>query len=911
MGSARRFIGAVTSRCANLRFVFAVGAMAVVAGKVVHVYAHLPALATSDLLHWGLSFFAQDVVLLLVLRLLFDLDLRRRALWLRIIAPATGSAVVAVLLALASFNVSFFYVTGAEIHWRNIGFASDSNSRKLLLEGLLSCSLTFGAIVLVGWLLQDGCHRVMGLVLEITQWPFVFLWRKLPIARSRVKYAHLPQLDTEEAAVQMEPVLDGKGDDADKADDYPGDNDAKPISKLKVLSYAVVGIILFVIFVEIAARPKSGGLTFMSWTLPLLPFVDFYKSAPSLGSLAPVYGSSIEFSWDNRTALHKPVRFNWLPRGKPLAGFEDWYKKGRTHYRADQDPMRISNLKNDLLPQLRKKLASVKIRHVMLIKLESTRKDIFPLKHDGLIWDKLAKSFPDNRVPPSVGKFLSTLTPTANFLTGEYDDGFQHANKTPRGGINFKSAHTTATYTLKSLAGTICGLSPVTVDFNVEVFNHIYQPCLPHIFDAFNALNHSRDKATHDFTSFKWKSSFMQSVTNLYDRQDMLMTNIGFPPENTVAYEYLKGPSPKFGPPRVPETHWWSIPEVALEDYVRDAFASAKKNNERVFLTHLTGTTHMPFWLPKYEKYVPLTKDDNLRQLSKYVNTVGSVDRWLKRVLDILDEEGVADETLVVFVGDHGISIAEEGSVTPYYNPHVANFHVPLVLSHPKLPQINVNDSVISLQILPTILDMLRETGSLSKSESRAAGDLMRNYEGQSLLRPINKVSNETGQPNWQFTVLNPGRAMVSVRDASRPEWRIVVPIVDDVEWRFVNLDEDPHERSPVRSLTFRAFLGEIEEKHGIAAAEWAEAAAFMGRWWVEENWKRWRALQAALAGGKTDIVDYLLSQGEDPNYDYLLVAAKAGFEKAVVLLLDYGAEADNPDENFKIPQLEIDTRSA
>jgi ankyrin repeat protein len=58
----------------------------------------------------------------------------------------------------------------------------------------------------------------------------------------------------------------------------------------------------------------------------------------------------------------------------------------------------------------------------------------------------------------------------------------------------------------------------------------------------------------------------------------------------------------------------------------------------------------------------------------------------------------------------------------------------------------------------------------------------------------------------------------------------------------------------------------------------------------------RSRALWAALAGGKIDIVKYLLSQGEKINYCYLLQATEAGFEAAVELLVDYGSQIDKPD---------------
>lgn len=87
-------------------------------------------------------------------------------------------------------------------------------------------------------------------------------------------------------------------------------------------------------------------------------------------------------------------------------------------------------------------------------------------------------------------------------------------------------------------------------------------------------------------------------------------------------------------------------------------------------------------------------------------------------------------------------------------------------MSHPKLPYISIDDPVSSIQILATILDLLIETKSLSLLEARAAHDMFRNYESQSLLRPLQKFSKTTGQGGWQFTVMNPGGLTIVVRDA-------------------------------------------------------------------------------------------------------------------------------------------------
>ncbi|KAG5973120.1 hypothetical protein E4U55_000658 [Claviceps digitariae] len=856
----RRMCVAVISRLANRRLGFSIAAVSILGAKCIHIYAHIDALAPAEMVQWGLSFFAQDTTLLLTLRLLYDAELPLFAAisCLRFLATTLACFITAVQHLLASINISFFIMTGSELHWRNIGLATDSSSWSVLLTGLVSCSITIAVILAIGWLLQDLSFTLAGMAIDIVKLPLTYLLSKISYFRQQqasafnVEYDHIPQKE-------LDNLEDGsnEGDDDYRDQGKPHEPALIPSNlaakKMKWLVYTVIGILLVVQAVSCNVRPNDGALIFMSWTPILLPFVDFAHSTSALGSLNPLYDQSIGLSWDNQTALADPIRWDWLSNlDKPLAGFEDWYEPDAQHYNAAHDPLKISNLDDDLLKSLRGKLEDVDIRHIVLIKLESTRKDVFPIKKDGLIWQKLAETWDNGILPENVQERLSTLTETARFLTGDYNDGFEHNETRRRGGINANNDHTTATYTLKSVPGTLCGISPLVADLNVEYEHHVYQPCLPHILNAFNALirsqessedqdKHKDGRGEHDYTKYKWRNSFMMSVTNNYDKQDLLMPKLGYKNEEIISKEYLQSDDAKFGKVTLPEINYYGMRESAIEDYIKDAFHTAKQTNERVFLTHLTSTAHHPFKMPDEEVYVPLASGDALEDLSHYVNTVGFVDRWLGRILDILEEQGVSEETLVVLVGDHGISIAETASITPYYQPNIGNFHVPLVLSHPKLPVIDINSTISSISILPTILDLLIETGSLSKIEREAARDLMHNYEGQSLLRPLHKTSKHTGQADWQFTVMNTGRAQVAIRSARDPQWRLIVPVIKDIEWRFTNVEEDPHEQVPILSFDFEGFLQAIELKYGSDAAKWTEEASFAARWWVGENEKRWQ----------------------------------------------------------------------
>ncbi|RCI13621.1 hypothetical protein L249_5576 [Ophiocordyceps polyrhachis-furcata BCC 54312] len=847
--SPARFVGRrlllLTSiaRFADRRISLALAAAAILSAKLVHVYAHADALPAHALLFWGPSLFAQDTLLLLLLRLLLDGRLPVPA---RPVASAVASAVAVLVTLLAGISISFFTVAGLELHWRNLGAAADVSAWRMLLTGLLSMCLVLVALVFLAGLLQAPCFLVTGMALDLLRWPIRFF-----ASRSTSDSGSGSSDSDYRRLSQQQHDYDNSEKEADSDSDSElglrASQELRPTSRrLLAVLYVLVGLWLLVQAVNYALRPSDSALVFMSWTLPLLPLVELTLSSHALSRLRGKDASGLN---SNMTALGDPPSLPWLRSKKPLQGFTDWYLPDQLHYNADQDPIRVSNLDQPPLKELRSALGQLQIRNVVLLKLEATRKDVFPLKRDGFIWRRLANGSVTGELSDAAEDRLASLTPVANFLTGDYADGFEHKKKPRRGGVNFNNAHTSSTYTLKSLTASLCGLTPLIIDFNLEYLSHFYQPCLPHIFQALNQLGEDTrndtavdDDGSADFRSYPWRSTYMQSVTNTFDRQSPLMPTFGYKPGTVITKEYLRSSAAKFGRTNVSDINYFGLPETVLDDYVRDAFAEARRNKERLFLTHLTSTTHHDFKLPVGETYVPLTDDSELDSLSRYINVVGYVDRWVGRVLDIIREEGAEDDTLVVVAGDHGLSIAEQGSVSTYGNGNIGNFGVPLVLSHPKLPSIDVDDAVSSIQILPTILDLLIESGSLSSSQAEAARDLVGNYEGKSLIRPQNAGSGPKGLGDWQFSLINPGGTMLAVRERSRPGWRLIVPIIDNVSWRFTDADASPHEEeSVVVAFDLDIFLSDVESKHGREASKWVRKAAEVTSWYVDENAKRWR----------------------------------------------------------------------
>lgn len=255
--------------------------------------------------------------------------------------------------------------------------------------------------------------------------------------------------------------------------------------------------------------------------------------------------------------------------------------------------------------------------------------------------------------------------------------------------------------------------------------------------------------------------------------------------------------------------------------------------------------------------------------MNNYLNAARFVDNWLGDIMNLLDETGIANSTLVVIVGDHGQAFGEDNKdmTGTYENGHISNFRVPLVFRHPHMPRIDITANATALTIIPTILDMLVQSQSIDKSDSEIAAALLPEYQGQSLIRPF--VSSIKDQPPrdhdsqiktpdeievraphknherphtryvWNFGLINAGGSMISVTAAGMP-YRLVLPLREGFEYVFTHLDKDPGELRPTTSWTLSELIHEVLSKYDKDAVEWLEEAEKVGNWWTNEQRRIW-----------------------------------------------------------------------
>ena len=95
------------------------------------------------------------------------------------------------------------------------------------------------------------------------------------------------------------------------------------------------------------------------------------------------------------------------------------------------------------------------------------------------------------------------------------------------------------------------------------------------------------------------------------------------------------------------------------------------------------------------------------RYMRDYMKTVKSLDDNVGRVLNYLEENGLLDNTLVVYTSDQGFYMGEHGWFDKRFM-YEESFHTPLIISYPKhiQPKSECNQMVQNIDFAPTFLDL-------------------------------------------------------------------------------------------------------------------------------------------------------------------------------------------------------------
>ncbi|KAK2682480.1 Alkaline-phosphatase-like, core domain superfamily [Fusarium oxysporum f. sp. vasinfectum] len=148
---------------------------------------------------------------------------------------------------------------------------------------------------------------------------------------------------------------------------------------------------------------------------------------------------------------------------------------------------------------------------------------------------------------------------------------------------------------------------------------------------------------------------------------------------------------------------------------------------------------------------------DQARQAS-YYGSVSYVDDCIGRLLETLEDAGLAENTIVIFSGDHGDMLGERGLwyKMSYFESSV---RVPMLINYPKrFTPHRVTQNVSTLDLLPTICDLVGTKPSpylpmdgismLPHLEGREGHDtVIAEYTGEGTVRPMMMIR----RGDWKY----------------------------------------------------------------------------------------------------------------------------------------------------------------
>lgn len=172
-----------------------------------------------------------------------------------------------------------------------------------------------------------------------------------------------------------------------------------------------------------------------------------------------------------------------------------------------------------------------------------------------------------------------------------------------------------------------------------------------------------------------------------------------------------------------------------------------------------------------------VTDEDVRRSRRAYFANISYIDEKIGELLDILDRCRMADDTVVVFVSDHGDMLGERG-LWFKMNFFEGSARVPLMIAAPGLSAGLVERPVSTLDVLPTLADLaaLDLSGVMPWTDGESLVPLARGEGGR---RPV----------PMEYAAEGSEAPLVALRDGP---WKLVLCELDPPV--LTNLDDDPHE---------------------------------------------------------------------------------------------------------------------
>ncbi len=202
----------------------------------------------------------------------------------------------------------------------------------------------------------------------------------------------------------------------------------------------------------------------------------------------------------------------------------------------------------------------------------------------------------------------------------------------------------------------------------------------------------------------------------------------------------------------------------------------------------IAKASDQPFFLwahfyDPHEPYDPPEPFHSKYRANLYDGEIAYVDQQLGRLLDIVSKNSHGKQTLIVVLSDHGESLGDHGEFNHGVFLYDSTLRVPLLMAGPGVPVTKVSLQARTIDILPTIVDLL-------------AGDRPAGIQGVSLVPALSgkAVATTYSYEETLYPKMNMGWA--ELRGVRTEKWKYIHAPKPEL----YDLASDPNEKNNVIS---------------------------------------------------------------------------------------------------------------
>lgn len=243
-----------------------------------------------------------------------------------------------------------------------------------------------------------------------------------------------------------------------------------------------------------------------------------------------------------------------------------------------------------------------------------------------------------------------------------------------------------------------------------------------------------------------------------------------------------------------------------------------KENVENPFCLMLSwGPPHPPRTPPEeFDTYNPLTvplrpnvqarwKKVWQQNIAKYYGLITNLDYNVGRLMEALDDLGIADDTIVCFTSDHGEMLGSQGK-RGKHKPFEESIRIPFIMSYPRKIRREQKLDVLynSVDVMPTLLGLCE----LPIPDGVQGTDLS----------PVILGKKKKGPESAYFAIRAEPPTSEEWRAIRTKEWKYAK--FKDSDWVMYNLEKDPFE---MHNLVAEKRYQEKKEELKKALDAWME----------------------------------------------------------------------------------------